>query len=78
MIIILSTNGEISTGKVINWLCFYKATFLRINDHEFYEKKNLQIKFDNTGFKFQYDNDKNLLKKIKVVWFRKFGFFDHL
>ena len=74
MILILSTNGDLSTDQVINWLIHYNCAFIRINDND--------ILTGEFSFSFTKEDtylricEKNInLNAIKVVWYRKFGFF---
>lgn len=74
MILILSTDSDISTDEVINWLIYYKYNFIRINDNDILSKQ-LSINFDKDLIKVKLGNKLINLAKVKVVWFRKFGFF---
>jgi hypothetical protein len=74
MILILSTDGDLSTDHVINWLIYYNCKFLRINDNDILTSKfSFSLTQNNTYLNI---GNKNIdLQAVKVVWFRKFGFF---
>jgi len=77
MILILSTPADHDTQTVIDWLYDRNASFFRLNDEDIMtgdtsfnlNPKNIQNAYIQKG------NQKIFFKDIKVVWFRKFGFF---
>ncbi len=82
MILILSTNQDVTTDSVMDWLSYYKTSFRRINDHDLFESNILDISFDKKSKKVftikDKESNKNITRSINAVWFRKFGFFDEL
>ena len=60
-------NFELSTEKVIDWLKYYKANFVRVNATDFYESLSY------TGGKFDM-----LPQDINVCWFRRWMDEDYL
>ncbi len=85
MILILSIHGEISTDEVIDWLVYYNIPFYRLNSEDlltntkvkfFLNNNNSSLGNSSIGFSFTDKNNVTLNSKdIKVVWFRKFGFY---
>lgn len=77
MILILSTPTDHDTQTVIDWLYDSNAPFFRLNDEDIMTGNtsfNLNPKNIQNSY-IQKDNQKIFFKDIKVVWFRKFGFF---
>lgn len=81
MILILSTNQDVTTDFIIDWLSYYGSTFVRINDHDLFETNTIAVSFNNRKKIFTVidkKSGKDISQDINVVWFRKFGFFDEL
>lgn len=80
MIAILSTEDDLSTEQVMDWLYYKQADFIRINDNHLVDNY-LSIKFEitNTQMKTilidELNNKKVDIDEVNVVWFRKFGFY---
>lgn len=81
MILILSTNKEYTTDKVVDWLYAYEAKFVRFNDNDITEQEGKSdYHFTITGESNNHhicNSDGNIidLDEVKVVWLRKFGFY---
>lgn len=76
MILILSTDEDNDTQRVIDWLHFKNAHFFRLNDQDLMSGR---IQFylnnsDNEMFISTRKNDWISSKEINCVWLRKFGF----
>ncbi|WP_340077270.1 grasp-with-spasm system ATP-grasp peptide maturase [Leptobacterium sp. I13] len=77
MILILSTPRDYDTQLVIDWLSFNDTPFYRLNDEDIMTG-HVSFNMNPKNIQQAYIKDKNnkiLFKDIKVVWFRKFGFF---
>ncbi len=70
MILIISSIYDTSTDTVIDWLHSYKIPFLRINEDFIYE---MEVVIDASQSKFIIHGVD--LSTVKVVWFRKHGFY---
>jgi len=81
MILILSTNREYSSDRVIDWLKQLNGNFVRLNDNDIVDpgsKSSFNITYSKEKKDIEIRNTigKTInLEDIKVVWFRKFGFF---
>lgn len=70
MILILSFNDyEQCTDPVIDWLLYYKATYVKLTQQDLYDKS--KVKFDISNNSFIY-NGVDLVKEVKCVYFRRF------
>lgn len=77
MILILSTPFDGDTLAVIDWLKLKKVDFFRLNDEDLISGSvefNHNIIDINNSYIIQ-NNKKIIFKDVKIVWFRKFGFF---
>jgi ATP-GRASP peptide maturase of grasp-with-spasm system len=77
MILILSTPTDYDTQAVIDWLQYGKADFFRLNDEDIMTGDSI-FNLDPTTIENSYIQTKNRIlffKDIKIVWYRKFGFF---
>jgi len=80
MILILSTDGDVATNDVINWLRFYQQPFVRLNDNDLL-RYEFVFSFKENGdpwFSVQTEAHAFHSDDISVVWFRKFGFYHAL
>ena len=74
MILILSTKDDINTNGVIEWLRHFNTPFVRLNDEDILNG-DVQVCYSLSNNKFIIKGSRKImLKDIKVVWFRKFGF----
>jgi len=76
MILILSTSDDYDTQRVIDWLHFKNANFIRLNDQDLMSGK---VKFHadiaNNKVFINLSEDKCISSEdINCVWLRKFGF----
>jgi hypothetical protein len=75
MIVISSTEEDVSTNKVIDWLAYhYKIPYQRVNGLEWFNDKSVStFRFNNTSEMGDIEcQDTNLsLDKVTAVWFRK-------
>lgn len=72
MILILSQNHiEEPTNRIIDWLLFNKANFVRINGDQFSIKSDIYFNVGNTSIK--YNNGKIDTNEINVVWYRRWN-----
>ena len=71
MIFIFSEESDVATSKVIDWLNYYSAPYLRIN--LFKEKLDIDISIRNNGesIRFNYKDYSFAYEDISVVWFRR-------
>lgn len=80
MILLLSTNFDDDTNIVIEHLANLGEKFIRLNDIDFFNgKTKLYFSLNNCGVNLFVENDyigRVNLDEVKVVWFRKFGFFE--
>lgn len=75
MVLIISTNGEKTTQKVIEWLYFSNIKFIRINDNDFFQTEDFSFfNADIENISIEQFNLK--LKLFNIIWYRKFGFFN--
>lgn len=77
MILILSSPTDHDTQTVIDWLYVKEAPFFRLNDEDIMTGTmsfNWDPKNGDNSF-VQYKRKKIFFKDVRVVWFRKFGFF---
>ncbi len=81
MILILSTDGDLSTDEVIIYLMKKGIKFFRLNDNDIFK---YEISFTLSKNKkdipdFYIDTGDTILTsdEISTVWFRKFGFFEN-
>jgi ATP-GRASP peptide maturase of grasp-with-spasm system len=78
MILILSTDGDISTNEVIESLIIQNTSFFRFNDNDIFNSdfncfiENGEIKFTLTNHNKTIHSD-----EISIVWYRKFGFYNY-
>lgn len=72
MILLLSSDGDISTDFIIQWLNYYNYPYLRLSPQDFLEK-NLLI--DPLLKRFIFNGSCFLFSEISVVWYRKFGYY---
>jgi ATP-GRASP peptide maturase of grasp-with-spasm system len=73
MILILSEENDHSTNDVIDWLLLFEIDFLRINDNEIIEIK--EIKITNQGydilFKLKLSSEIYSIKQFSSYWYRR-------
>jgi hypothetical protein len=70
MILIISSEEDVSTIRVIDWLRFYKVEFLRISANDLV-KIDL-INFSNSDdLEFSIRNRKFKLSDFYVIWYRR-------
>lgn len=72
MILILTADGDLSCDLVIDFLIKKKHPFIRINSFDILNK---DFFYDFEEKKIIIAQNIILLKDIKIVWYRKFGFF---
>ncbi|WP_166384250.1 grasp-with-spasm system ATP-grasp peptide maturase [Polaribacter sp. 11A2H] len=78
MILILSTPTDYDTQAVIDWLQYKNAIFFRLNDEDIMTGNTI-FNLDPVTIENSYIQTKNkfiYLKDVKIVWYRKFGFFE--
>ena len=76
MILILSTDSDTSTSAVMEWLITWKIPVIRLNDNDVFRYPvKIYIEDCKIKFEIQFENRTVSSDEIKVVWFRKFGFF---
>ena len=70
MVLIFSQDFEETTIGVINWLNYYKASFIRVNGADWNPYK--------TDISFSIDADQHmgdpLMNQVNVVWYRRWGY----
>ncbi|MFD2941833.1 grasp-with-spasm system ATP-grasp peptide maturase [Flavobacterium notoginsengisoli] len=78
MILILSKPGDRDTDDVMEWLNFFNAPVIRINDEELMQGRSSFTYNLHLVEKSFFDNgvQKVYLSDITTVWCRKFGFLD--
>ncbi|AYA37709.1 grasp-with-spasm system ATP-grasp peptide maturase [Hymenobacter oligotrophus] len=77
MILILTTDGDLSADVVIDWLHYYQQPFLRLNSIDLI-RQNLRLQIRNgQAPALTLGKHEIALEDIRAVWFRKFGFFTH-
>lgn len=76
MVLILSTDGDVSTCEVIEWLQYYNEKFIRINDNDIFNYE-FKIYTENNSLKFTINKNGQIINSddISIVWHRKFGFY---
>lgn len=80
MIAILSTENDLSTDQVMDWLYHKRADFIRINDNHLVDNY-LSMQFEITNaqtrkvLRDELNNEMIDIEAINVIWFRKFGFY---
>lgn len=72
MILLLSTEGDLSTDIIIDWLSFYNQSYLRIGPMDFI-RGNIMVDIQKKTFQIYGKNFP--FNEISVVWHRKFGFY---
>jgi ATP-GRASP peptide maturase of grasp-with-spasm system len=80
MILILSTDGDVATNDVINWLRFHKQQYVRLNDNDLL-RYEFVFSFKENGdpwFRVAGNNVNFCSDDVSVVWFRKFGYYNAL
>jgi ATP-GRASP peptide maturase of grasp-with-spasm system len=78
MILILSTDGDVATNDVINWLRYHNQAYFRLNDNDIlrYEfifsfKENGDLFFRIRSKEVSFCSD-----DVSAVWLRKFGYYN--
>lgn len=74
MILILSSDGDLSCDLVQNWLHYYDYPYIRINTFDFIRKR-LRVEIAGTRMSFTIDDREIPLDSINAIWYRKYGFF---
>ena len=71
MLLIISSEYDVSTDQVIDWLNYYSIEFTRINK----EAESLSININNseTSIKLLTDNRTINFNSISSFWYRKNG-----
>lgn len=79
MILILSINADHSTDEIMDWINRLGGKCLRLNDSDVIDKHSLFIDFNKRNIVATVDfyGKKVRLGDVKVVWYRKFGFYNH-
>ncbi len=75
MVLLLTSDGDYSCDKIIEWLEFYKHPYLRINTLDLL-KQSLHICFKENRLCIELDGIEITSEKFKAVIFRKFGMWD--
>ena len=76
MVLILTSTEDISSDLVTNWLDYFKHKYLRINSLDLLEKKII-FSLQNSEIKIIFDDQEIDIDDINVIWYRKFGSFEH-
>ncbi|MPT36147.1 MAG: grasp-with-spasm system ATP-grasp peptide maturase [Flavobacterium sp.] len=82
MILILSAHFDQSTNDVIDWLCYYKAPFVRVDGESYLNSElNFKVMLSDNGIELSLGNI--LLNNLTSVWNRRwipynFSFNDEL
>lgn len=76
MIVLLTSDGDISTDLVINWLNYFSYPYKRINSIDLL-RKSASITINGSQVFFTVANEEIDTHSVGVVWFRKFGFFKY-
>lgn len=66
MILVISNEADYSTSQVVNWLHFYNADFIRVNQEDL-----LDIEFPQEDILFRNHDFSFRLSDIKSVWYRR-------
>lgn len=74
MILILSSDGDLSCDLVQDWLHYYNHPYIRINTDDFI-KKRLKVVISGTQMTCVLDDREIPLNDIYAIWYRKYGFF---
>ena len=75
MILILTEKKDISANKVIEWLYYYKAKYLRIDIEYLYDSiYKVQLNNDKIIIEFKYKENLYSLDDFTVVWCRRGAF----
>ncbi|RLJ80217.1 grasp-with-spasm system ATP-grasp peptide maturase [Pedobacter alluvionis] len=72
MILILTGHHDHSSDVVIDWLNFYGAKHVRLNDNDIILDEKLNFLLNNERTIIEFPDKINLLD-TKAVWYRKFG-----
>lgn len=76
MILLLTTDGDVSVDVVIDWLNYFQHPFIRLNSINLIRKDFiLEIRHDQVYLTVA--EQKINLADVRAVWYRKFGFFTH-
>ena len=73
MILVVSDNDDKSTNEVIDWLIYYNANFIRINDADSIKLNALTLEDKTEIISFNVFNDNVNLSDISCAWFRRGG-----
>jgi ATP-GRASP peptide maturase of grasp-with-spasm system len=76
MILILTGDGDVSSDLVVEWLDFFNHKYIRINSLDFLHK-DIEITQENEIISMRINSQTIIIDDIKVVWYRKFGVFEH-
>jgi ATP-GRASP peptide maturase of grasp-with-spasm system len=68
MILILSSNLEVTTNEVVMWLNEMKKEYIRVHEDEFFEIKIINKKFFLESYRNSF-----FLEDISSVWYRRGG-----
>lgn len=68
MILILSSNAEVTTDAVIMWLNDLKKAYIRVHEDEFFEIKIINKKFFLESYRNRF-----FIDDISSVWYRRGG-----
>ena len=71
MILIISSIDDQSTNDVIDWLRFYKISFLRIAQTDLLRYQNLQVNNDLFDVSFSIGERSYQLSDFSAVWYRR-------
>lgn len=76
MILVLSTDGDVTTSEVIDWILAKGKKFVRLNDNDIF-KYQFNIYIEHGTIKFSFDKNGQTISSddISTVWYRKFGFY---
>jgi ATP-GRASP peptide maturase of grasp-with-spasm system len=72
MILIISSQEDVSTSEVIDWLLFYNVEFLRISEKDIWKYISVSLSNRNdTNIMFSINNKKYSFLDFSVIWYRR-------
>ena len=71
MILIISSNNDVTTNEVIDWLRFYNSDFIRIDSTKLISIQKAIINVDSTELYFEIDGTDLKLSQITSIWYRR-------
>jgi hypothetical protein len=77
MILIISSDTDMTTSDVIEWLRYYQVNFFRINDSDKYVLLNYSLSTNSCAIEIIVNQKKIQLHSIRAIWYRR-GFLNNI